>query len=67
MKEFYKHMRICSIIVSLCTLILGIIMIIKPDVSALLICYVLAFLMLVSSIMKLFVILNWVLWVCFSI
>lgn len=32
MKEFYKHMRICSIIVSLCTLILGIIMIIKPDV-----------------------------------
>ena len=50
MKEFYKHMRICSIIVSLCTLILGIIMIIKPDVSALLICYVLAFLMLVSGI-----------------
>ena len=43
MKEFYKHMRICSIIVSLCTLILGIIMIIKPDVSALLICYILAF------------------------
>ena len=50
MKEFYKHMRICSIIVSLCTLILGIIMIIKPDVSALLICYILAFLMLVSGI-----------------